>query len=254
MRKEDAIAIVKKIIEKCGLDNVISVSGEEYRIADFHVVDTYYLGLRGRKLFEFDKIKRISYVDGEHEREYRYSESFFQIRFEVENEYILYCEYGNYGDKCWIVPHNSNSMLEMGTEEFDRFITDYDIEHSVKDEIVYNLMWLEVYRDDLDLRSAKIWKDEAMKYIKQCDNEKNREDVFFAMVCAALNYHDEEQDVFSLEDMVKKLAEDGKVYSFIWHFRVVYDDIMDEEDLKEYINIILEMKQNIELQAAHLEG
>lgn len=106
----------------------------------------------------------------------------------------------------------------------------------MKDEIIDNLNFLEVYKDDLDLKSAKVWKNEAMDYIKRHDDEKDQEDVFL------------------LDAMVKKLVENDKVYPFIWYLKNRWAGVMAEEDLKEYINIILEMKQNIELQAAHLEG
>ena len=66
-----------------------------------------------------------------------------------------------------------------------------------------------------------------------------------AIIKAALDYTymEIEQDVFELKDLIDKLEEENRLYSVIWLFEEKNASIMSEEEIADYINIILETKQ-----------
>lgn len=246
MKKDAVMETIKKIVEDCGLNEIISVSLKENEIADFHIIDDS-LGFCGKKLIYFDCIEHIFYTEGEG-KEYSYPNSFFQLYIQLDGDIHLLFEYGDEW-VCWINNKRTNKVIidhfSDSENEFYRFLNTYNLEAIVRQEIIDNLNTLESYNDDFDLESAKIWKNEAYKYMEShCDDNNN--EIYFAIVDAAWNYWNIKQDVFCLKELVDKLIKEDKVYLYLQHIRSAWVNIIDNTDIKKWVNGILQIKQEIE--------
>lgn len=247
MKKEDVFKTIKKIINECGLEKRIYVSDKDFEIADFHMVNDIYLGNRGKKLFKFNDIERISYTYNDVFSIGRYSNTFFVLIIEFDQDKKFYYELDENGAEIWIALDEKQIEVIEGMEEVDKFLDDYNLKKSKKDKIICSLETLRIYEDDNDLERAEVWYKEAIKYMQENIYQKGNDDLLYTIVSAAYEYKDIEQNIFNLKEWVIKLIEEKKIYSYLEYINHAdYMMYRKEEYITDCETYILKLKKEIE--------
>lgn len=234
MDREKVFSIINTILEQSGYNEAVTISTTPYECANFHIINGCQLGFSGKDLFYFSSIKQIQYYFEE-------KNSNLKIIFELSGRHLFIYERGH--QEKVSIHSNEGNYMEYPSEEFDKFISLYNLEEKMCYDICFNLETLDFNRDDYDLRSAKIWYQEGLEYIKKY--KRNINEIMAAIIKATLDYTymGIEQDVFELKDLIDKLEEENRLYSVIWLFEEKNTSIMSEEEIADYINIIMETKQ-----------
>lgn len=235
MECKKVFSIINTILEQSSYKGIITVSTTPHQCANFHIINKGQLGFSGKSLFYFDSIKRIQYYFEEENPN-------LKIIFELSGGHFFIYEKGHQ-EKAWIHSSEGN-CIEYPSEEFDKFIYLYNLEENMCYDICFNLETLDFDRDDNDLKSARIWYQEGMEYVKKYNKNINK--IMTAILKAALDYTYMEikQDVFRLKNLVDRLEEEDRFYSVIGLFKEKYASIMNEEEVTDYVNIIMETKQS----------
>lgn len=246
MKKEQVLSTIKKIINECGLDEMISVSSKEYEFADLHTIDDDYLGYCGIKLIKFEDIDDIFYSTGEDAYGYYYYGSEFALHLEFNSNWKLYFEWGELALSMFLC--TECDFIETD-EKIVQKLQEYNNRCRQRDKILTMLEFLP--DDEQDLDYAELWYNEAIKYMDECSNSKDNDIVLFTIVYFAYKYFElSDNDKFHLREWIGRLIEDNNVYSCLEYIDKKFEGVWINNEMIDLEKCILKIKQEIETEGA----
>lgn len=254
MRKKEVFSQIKTILDTCGLSDLIKVSENPFELADYHMYDDTYLGMGGKKIIPFSSIKRISYYYGEYGL-YTYAESYFKLIFELAGNYELWVEHNEtlvYVLTICIHGETEDSYIDDYKDKklFPSYLNKYNNEQSTRNTIVASLQFLYDFDNETDCENLNLWVNEANTYMDTHKANDECEEIFFALVDAALWLNETGStytfENLNLKNLVEQLIINSKVYSYLQYRYDAWYETLDEDDFRDCENTILRLKQEIE--------
>ena len=271
MRKEDVFDTLRTIIKQYGYEEFIKVSTRKFESADFCVIDDDYLGFDAERTVRFRFIDRVYYLDCEDGLLGRYRDAQCQIVFMLRGDFDLVYEFGDQGSFYWVIERSKSGHCIDGDDytDFINFFNEYDAEHNVQNTLctrLHQLPYFETNEKNLALRTAAVWKKEAVTYIETHPDGKDRDEVIFALLCAALyaritkndherknltcNDYDEYMEILPVEGIVPLLKTKSKAIDFFKYIRdndneaVGFDDVATSEAELLILELLQKLTEN----------